>query len=144
MKFVYGSVAVVVLMCAAAYPTADSLESTLLAREKMIIDAIKNGNEQVLTEMLADQIYSVTADKGRESKSELLRSLAKAKIGDYGIREVKVFKVSEDVAILSYHFSWKGTQDGKTVESNVYATSTWAQSEGVWRPVFYQETAAGN
>lgn len=126
---------------AATATAQDVLLTTLLAREKQVVEAIKEHNKQRLAELLAEQAYAVTPFGGRQTSDQLIQSLDGFDYTNFRIREARVVRATEDVAILSYRFSWTESREGEAATStHVYATSTWALRDGRWMSVFYQST----
>ena len=59
----------------------------------------------------------------------------------YSISEAKLIPVRQDVAILSYKYTWSGVQHGKNIKNATsFATSIWSKRNGKWQSIFYQET----
>jgi ketosteroid isomerase-like protein len=108
---------------------------------KKLIDAINKKDKPALRNLLAEEAMSITAVRGRQMKGDVVASLEKLSFTDYKISDVKTIRVSEDVAILSYNFSWTGGVTGQPAKTTTaYATSVWKRDDNNWRSVFYQET----
>lgn len=119
----------------------DKLRDTLLTQEKKLIDAINNKDKAAIGELLANEVMSITSSRGRQSKTEIAASLENISFTDYKISDAKTIAVSQDVAILTYKFSWTGGVTGQpATTTSAYATSVWRERDGRWRSVFYQET----
>jgi hypothetical protein len=132
--------AIVSMITGAAY-AEDSFEQSLVAREIELIEAIKQQDRAALKELLGGQAFAVTTDGGRQTEPELQRSLEKCTISSYRMEDVRCVPIGPDVGILTYQYTWAGAYDGQVVPAKtVFATSTWAQRDGEWKSVFYQET----
>ena len=119
---------------------ANELRDALVAQETKLIDAINEKDKAAIGELLADEAMSITS-RGRHTTKQIIGALDEISFSDYKISDPKAFSVSDDVAILTYTFSWTGDRAPKT--TTVYATSVWKQTDGEWRSVFYQETPVG-
>jgi ketosteroid isomerase-like protein len=129
-----------VMLCAPA-TAQENLQDKLVAQEKKLIDAINNKDKPALRNLLSDEAMSITASRGRLMKGDIVASLEKLSFTDYKISDVKTVRVSPDVAIFSYHFSWTGSVTGQPAKkTTAYATSVWKRDGNNWRSVFYQET----
>lgn len=118
------------------------LEEELLSREREFINAIKQEDQAVMKEMLADGATSVVPGRGRQSKEQILNRLADTNLKRYEIDDVKAVRAGDHVGILSYRYSWSGSPGDKGEQvGTFYATSTWVRSEGVWKVIFYQQTS---
>lgn len=121
----------------------NELRSTLVAQETKLIDAINEKDKAAIGELLADEAMSITS-RGRHTTKQIIEALDEISFSDYKIRDAKAFSVSDDVAILTYTFTWTGESAGQSSRTTtVYATSIWKQTGGGWRSVFYQETPVG-
>jgi uncharacterized protein (TIGR02246 family) len=118
-----------------------TLQDALLAQETKLIQAINTKDKAAIADLLADEVMSITASRGRQTGSDIAAGLEEISFTDYKISESKTISVSPDVAILTYKFSWTGGVTGQTqTTTTAYATSVWRQRGGQWRSVFYQET----
>jgi ketosteroid isomerase-like protein len=130
----------VVILCAPAI-AQENLQDQLVRQEKKLIDAINKKDKPAIRNLLSDEAMSITVIRGRQMKGDIVASLEKLSFTDYKISDVKTVRVSPDVAILSYHFTWTGGVTGQPAKTTTtYATSVWKQDGNNWRSVFYQET----
>ncbi|MCI0333178.1 MAG: nuclear transport factor 2 family protein [Planctomycetes bacterium] len=138
-RVVYCLLTIVMLVAVAS--AQDKLQETLLAQEKLLIDAINNKDKAAIRELLAGEAMSITASRGLQTTAEIVAGLEKISFTNYKITDVKTVSVSPDVAILTYKFSWTGGVTGQpATTTTAYATSVWKQRHGKWSSVFYQET----
>jgi hypothetical protein len=61
------------------------------------------------------------------------------KLVDYDISKMDVTFPREDVAVASYQVSQKVEMEGKTIEMDVFDTSTWVKIGGDWRCAMHTE-----
>ncbi|MEX2169455.1 MAG: nuclear transport factor 2 family protein [Pirellulales bacterium] len=121
----------------------NELRDALVAQETKLIDAINEKDKAAIGELLADEAMSITS-RGKHTTKQIIDALEEISFSDYKISDAKAFSVSEDVAILTYTFTWTGESAGQSSRTTTaYATSIWKQTGGGWRSVFYQETPAG-
>lgn len=119
-----------------------TLTDTLLERETRLLDAIRDKDEAKVNELLGSQVLSVSKS-GRRTTPEVVKLLAATELTSCNITDPQAIVVSDGVAILTYKYSWSGTQDGKPYDDATYfATVVWVHRDGDWRSVFYQETEA--
>jgi ketosteroid isomerase-like protein len=129
-----------VMFCAPA-AAQENLQDQLVAQEKKLIEAINEKDKPAIRNLLSDEAMSITASRGRQTKGDIVASLEKVSFIDYKISDVKTVRVSPDVAILSYHFTWTGGVTGQPAKTTTaYATSVWKKDGNNWRSLFYQET----
>lgn len=145
MLFRFTAVVTMILLIGREARSQESLQDVLLAREKGLVEAIKQKDQSTLQAMLADEAYSVTVGGGRQTGSQTIDNLKAMTIDSYSISDVKTVKVSDRVGILTYKYTWSGSFKGTPVpKMSVFATSTWALRNGKWRSIFYQETPIAN
>lgn len=120
---------------------ADSLEETLLGREREFVKAIQEKDQPKLKAMLADDACTVVPELGRQTGQQILERLASTTVERSSITDVKVIEVTADVGILSFKYAWAG-DPGKEGERQglFYSTSTWVKRGGEWKVIFYQQT----
>jgi glyoxylase I family protein len=119
----------------------ENVQDELLAQEKKLIAAINKKDSATLRDLLADEIMSITATRGRQTKPEIVAGLERVSFTDYEISDAKTIRVTPDVAILTYNFTWTGGITGRpATTTKSFATSVWQRRDGKWRSVFYQET----
>lgn len=128
----------VVLLIGASAMADDSLTDKLVALEDRLIQAIGDKDGTTIADLLAHESYSITASRGRRTTEEVIRDLEHLRYDSYEIRDATAIPVTDDVAILSYTFSYKVA--AKSSPITVYATSTWKRTGNQWDSIFYQET----
>ncbi len=62
------------------------------------------------------------------------------KLVDYRIADLDVIFPRDDVAVASYQVEQKMEMQGRSVEENVFDTSTWVKLDGDWRCVMHTES----
>ena len=121
-------IAALTALCSfAAAPAATThdtnLRDTLLAQEVRLLEAIQHQDDATQREILSDQTLSVSREFGRLDTPQLLDMLRNMKVTSYDFADAKAFRISDDTAILTYRFTWSGTEQGESVEPR-YDTAT--------------------
>jgi glyoxylase I family protein len=138
-RFVFCLASIAVLCVNAG--AQENVQDELLAQEKKLIAAINKKDKAALRDLLADEVMSITASRGRQTKAEIIAALERISFSDYEISDAKTIRITPDVAILTYNFSWTGGVTGQpATKTNAFATSVWKRRDAKWRSVFYQET----
>jgi uncharacterized protein (TIGR02246 family) len=104
-------------------------------------DAYFKKDVDTMKRLMSDDHVAIVASGQRESKEEHLKSLADLKLTEYTMEDVKVTMPSKDVAIITYRANVKGSFKGKELPPKITASSVWANRNGKWQEVLYQETA---
>lgn len=123
-------------------PSANSLEETLIAREKEVWDAIKKKELQRFASYLAeDQLY--VSDDGVRTKAESVKQLGEATIPDVRLDDWKVLMIDKDAAIVTYRATAPAPACGPETAARVQRNTTvWAKRGGKWLAIFHQDTTA--
>jgi hypothetical protein len=94
-----------------------------------------------LKELLADD-YQAFFGKILMNKSEVLQSFQQSNITAYRLSNIRVKKVSNDVAIIYYQALQNATDpEGDRWVPEIGASTTYVKRGNVWYSVFYHETA---
>lgn len=142
----YGMFAVAGLVLAAQTASADQvateqLKESLVAKKGAVAEAMMQKDAQAFMDLLSDQQYSITAKNGRFSTVDLLQVFDAKDITSYSLSDAELVDVDENVKILTLKYTWSGTSRGQEFkDESVFATVVWAQRDGEWKSVFYQET----
>ena len=94
-----------------------------------------------LKELLAED-YQAFFGKIELNKSEVLQSFQKSNISAYRLFNIKVKKVTNNVAIISYQALQNATDpEGDRWVPEIGASTTYVKRGNTWYAVFYHETA---
>ena len=130
-----------VVALGAEAPAQNDLKVTLLGEETKLIEAIKQKDKATLRQMLAEQVLSITAKRGRQTARETIRDLENMTFDSFHLSDANAIAVAPDVAILTYKYTWTGSDAGQDAETTTaYATAVWKRRDRKWRSIFYQET----
>jgi hypothetical protein len=126
-----------------ALPSQDegNLKETVLALEKRIWEVYSKQDADAFRNLVADD-FACTDMFGRYSgKADALDYVAKFRILEYTMKNVKVVPLNATSAIVSYQIDYKvRPTNGQEVESTTRrATSAWAQRKGRWWNVYFEE-----
>lgn len=125
----------------ASNESENSIEATLIAREKEVWEFIKKKDVQGFSSALADDQLYVNGD-GVHTKAETVKSVAEGTLSDYSLDEWKVLMIDKDTALVTYKVTVKGTVNGQEVSSVTRESTVWARRGGKWLGVFHQDTTA--
>ena len=112
----------------------DSIEKTLIAREKLKWDALKKKDVNAISAFYAEDFLSVgygATGVVRATKPEMIRAVALTDVSSYTLNDFKLVRLDEDCAVLTYR------AEGKYP---IFATSVWVKRHGKWLTAFYQAT----
>jgi uncharacterized protein (TIGR02246 family) len=125
--------------------SANSLEETLIAREKEVWDAISKRDLQRFASFMAeDQLY--VSEVGVRSKAESVKELGEAPtMPDAKLDDWKVLMIDKNTAIVIYRATVTPPACGPTTAPVVMHLSTvWAKRGGKWLAVLHQDTTAAS
>src|SRR5262249_6251394 len=110
----------------------DLLKTLNTAYLKKDVDTMKR--------LMSDDHVAILGNGLRQTKEEHLKSLADLKLTEYAMEEAKTTTPTKDMVIITYRFNAKGTFKGKPLPPTMMASSVWANRNGQWQEVLYQET----
>jgi hypothetical protein len=101
----------------------------------------KTKNFAGLKEILADD-YTAYFGKNSMNKNDVIRTFQNSIIKDYRLSNIKLKPVTTDVAIIYYELNQDVMdENGDKWTPYVASSATYVKRDGVWKSVFYQETA---
>jgi hypothetical protein len=115
---------------------ANSIEATLVAKEKQKWEALKNGGWLSLKDMFAEDFLSIGYEPDgtvrMTTKAQSFSQENRLPPGiEFALSDFKVISAGKDSAVVTY------TATGPI---KVHATSVWAKRGEEWKTVFYQAT----
>lgn len=124
--------------------TAAMSDTELMAREKQVLDALKNKDWNTFGSFLSDD-HVYVGDHGVQDKKSsidgLSAALKDATITEISMADFKSLSLDKDAVIVTYTTTTKGTLDGKEMTSMPQRNSSvWANRGGKWLAVFHQDT----
>jgi len=111
------------------------------ANERAVNAAVAKGDLAGFKALVADDAVSGDG-AGFMPVSEFEKEFNQIKVASFNIDQVNVKVVNPTTAIVTYHWTGKGTMMGQPIPGNVMASSVWVNKAGKWQVVFHQETVA--
>ncbi|MBA3243316.1 MAG: nuclear transport factor 2 family protein, partial [Acidobacteria bacterium] len=117
-------------------------DADIIAQERQLLDALKAKNWDAFAAKLADdQIY--VSGEGVYDKTQSVEGVKKTDFKEFTTSDMKVLKIGQNAAVLTYTNVAKGTYEGKPLpDTPSRDTTIWVNRGGKWLAVFHQETYA--
>jgi hypothetical protein len=127
---------------AMALPTLSADDQKIITnREISTWEFGKTKNFGGLKEILADD-YTAFFGKNVMNKNDVIRTFQNSIVKSYRLSNIKLKPVSDNVAIIYYELNQDVMdENGDKWTPYVASSATYAKRDGVWKSVFYQETA---
>jgi RNA polymerase sigma factor (sigma-70 family) len=118
-----------------------NLKETVLALEKRIWEAYSKQDVGAFKNLLADDFVCIDMFGRPADKAGELDYVARFRVLEYTMKDVKVVPLNSTSAIVSYEIHYKvRPTNGQGVESTTRrATSAWAQRKGKWWHVYFED-----
>jgi len=119
---------------------AGSLEEDVRAADASRVLATIAGNVARLGPLLSNGLLYTHADGRVQTKAEFLAAVktAQIKYEAYNYADVKVTRVTDDVAYMSGRARLRATAGALHVEFTLSFLSVWRREDGAWRLLAYQ------
>ncbi|MBC7867751.1 MAG: hypothetical protein H7X88_09465 [Gloeobacteraceae cyanobacterium ES-bin-316] len=115
--------------------------TTITNREIAAWEFAKTKQLDKLKEMLAED-YQAFFGKILMNKAEVIQSFQQSNINAYRLSNIRVKKVTDDVAIIYYEALQDATDpEGDRWVPQIAASTTYARRGNNWYSIFYHETA---
>ena len=95
---------------------------------------------ETIKRLLADDQIAILGYGRPETRADQLEKLADLKFESASMADIKPVGISNDVVAVSFKLVRKGTYKGKPLTPEVYVLAVWANRNGKWQQVTYQET----
>lgn len=123
------------------------LENELLALETRFWDAVKTRDVATAVSLTAEPCI-VAGSQGvsqidRQGFTKMMAAESWT-LHDFTIKDVKVQRLSDDVAVIGYKVHENLTVEGKPVSLDAADTSTWVRKNGRWLCAMHAEALAGD
>jgi RNA polymerase sigma factor (sigma-70 family) len=126
-----------------AVPVQDqgNLKETVLALEKRIWEGHAKQDVDTFKSLLADDFVGMDMFGRPYDKAATLDYVAKFRVIEHELKDVKVIPLNPTSAVLSYEVHYKvRPTDGQEIESTTRrATAAWAQRKGRWYYVYFED-----
>jgi hypothetical protein len=117
-------------------------QADIEAKERQVWDALKAKNWDAFSGMLSDD-FVIVDDGGVQTRAQMIESVKKYDLTEYGFSDIKFVKVDSDLAIITYTATEKSSYDGHPTPTNPKrASSAWVNKGGKWLAAYHQETEA--
>jgi RNA polymerase sigma factor (sigma-70 family) len=126
---------------ASASQDEGNFKETVLALEKRIWEAYTKQDVDAFKNLLADDFVCIDMFGRPADKTGELDYVARFRVLEYTMKDVKVVPLNPTSAIVSYEIHYKvRPTNGQEVESTTRrATSAWAQRKGKWWHVYFED-----
>ncbi len=126
----------------AAESPAQLTEAEAIAKEKAVWDALKKKDYDAFANMLASDYIEVGGD-GVYDRAGITAYLKDLDFTDATFSDWRLLQVNKNAAILMYNLTLKGKFKGEDIPAGPYRVgSAWANRDGKWMAIYYQETLA--
>jgi len=123
-----------------AADAADDTQAKVVQSLRTLNNAYVKKDIEAMKKLMSDDHLAILGSGQRQTKEEHLKSLADLKLTEYTMDDVKSFMPTKDTVIVTYKSNVKGTFKGTELPSRIMASSVWANRNGTWLEVLYQET----
>jgi len=121
----------------------DSVETQIVALEKMAFEAWKNKDRKFFEDHMAEAGQYLDLD-GVGGKAQYVKAIIdnNCTVTRYSLDNTKVTMLSNDVALLTYRYAHDAVCGGHPEASPLWASTVYVKSGGNWLIAFHQEIAA--
>jgi RNA polymerase sigma factor (sigma-70 family) len=118
-----------------------NLKETVLALEKRIWEAHATQDVDTFKNLLADDFVGMDLFGKAYDKAGELDYVSKFRVVEHALKDVRVVLLNGSSAIVTYEIRYKvRPTNGQTVETTTrHATSAWAQRDGRWWYVYFED-----
>jgi len=141
------SLGMLVFLCVTRAPAqrsvagANSLDSTIVRQEQAVWSAIKAQDSAAFRKLMGPECLIVS--NGRRSTADQYAGLLRTfTITRAGLSEIRVQRLSPDVALIHYRLSVAWTQNNKESSADQYVVSVYKRSDSHWLVAFNQDSPA--
>jgi ketosteroid isomerase-like protein len=118
-----------------------NIKETVLALEKRTWEAYATQDAAAVKNLVADDFVCVDMFGEPTGKAGVLDYVARFRVVEHTMKDVKVVVLSPKCAILSYevHYKVRPTEGGEVETTTRRVTSAWAQRKGRWWYVYFED-----
>jgi uncharacterized protein (TIGR02246 family) len=133
------------LLIVAAGAVAAPDETPDVARDveravRSIQTAFNKGDVDTLRVLMTDDHLTVLTYAHFSNREDQLKLLSDFQFADYQIDGLRVRRLTENAAVVTYRATIRGTYGKRTVPSPVNVGEVWVKRDGRWQQASYQET----
>ena len=125
-----------------AYPPVldpQSVEQELIALHRQLIESVMKQDTLAAGRLVADDVIVTTPMGQVVNKTQRIASVKQIKIDSYVPDDYKI-RIYGDTAVMTYHFTFKGTALGRDMSGDYRETVVWVKRNGQWQVVAAQGT----
>ena len=121
----------------------DSVETQIVALEKMAFEAWKNKDRKFFEDHMAEAGQYLDLD-GVGGKAQYVKAIIdnNCTVTRYSLDNTKVTMLSNDVALLTYRYAHDAVCGGHPEASPLWASTVYVKRGGKWLIAFHQEIPA--
>jgi hypothetical protein len=135
---------VALTIASAAAASTDDVIKEVGRSVRTIQTAFNKGDKATLETLMTPDHFTVLSYASFSSAAAQLKVLSEFQFSDYVIGGLEVKPLSDDVALVRYRASIKGTYRDKPVPSPVHVTQVWIKRRTTWLQAAYVETPVQN
>jgi len=123
-----------------AGPPASLFGAPLVTLEKDLIRAEKIHNLQFIDTALASDFLEIAGNGRLYTKPEIMQVVKDIQIEDYALENIRALNVRDDVGIVTYEVTVRGSYKGQAFPLRNHLSSTWRRQHDRWQMVFHTST----
>ncbi|WP_179233065.1 nuclear transport factor 2 family protein [Paenibacillus rigui] len=118
-----------------------SIEAALLALKEKALEATRQGDSEFYRHYLAEGAIAV-GPFGILDKEGIVAQMASGstRFRSSKIEDTRVMALSSQSGLVTYKATFETSNEGGAKVSSMFVTTVYAQIDGVWQGVFYQQT----
>ena len=116
-----------------------NVEQELIGLHRQLIESVMKQNTLAAARLVADDAVVTTPMGQVVNKAQRIEGIKQNKIDSYVPDDYKV-RVYGDAAVMTYHFTFKGTALGRDMSGDYRETVVWVKRNGQWQVVAAQGT----
>ena len=115
-------------------------EADMIAKEKAAWDAFKRKDAEAFRKALTPE-YIEIHDSGVKDAAGVVADMKDVELSDVTFADWKMTTIDKDLVLLTYTTTQKGTYKGQAFPEGPYRNAAaWANRNGEWMAVYFQET----
>lgn len=122
---------------------ANAQKAEIERLEKAFWKSIVDGQPETATELLTEPALMISGhgvNKFDHAAYTKMATSDRMKLIDYSLSDMDVLFPTDDVAIATYRATQKVQADGRTMQMEVYDSSTWIKVDAQWQCVMHTES----
>lgn len=121
-------------------PPISLFAAPLVGLEKDLARAEKSHNLKFLEDALAQDFLEIAGNGQVRTKAEVVQAVHDIQISDYALDDFRSVDVRDDVGILTYTATVRGSYKGQPLPYRNLLSSVWHKQKGHWQMVLHTST----